>query len=120
MTKTTTNLLLMLITIVASTYFYITCCSECAKTTTEPPAEKLIIVEPKATASLIFIQGEEYNYTTNYNFNIPSNEFLLPISAELIQGVSELQTNSGSNKKHILSVTRFIPLKNKTILPFLI
>lgn len=111
MTKTTTYLLLMLITIVVGTYFYITCCSECgaAVTTTEPAAEKVIVKEPSATSYPFAIDGNGFTYNTNdnYNFNISSHDILMPLSAELTQGVSGLQSHLESNESNVINVTGY-------------
>lgn len=116
MTKTTTNLLLMLITIVAGTYFYLTCCSECGTTTTEPPTKQQVTIEkPKATAYPFSVKGDHYSFTTNdnYNFNSSSYDFLQPLSAEVTQGISELQAYLEGNKNQILNVTGFYNSEEK-------
>ncbi|TVZ15917.1 OmpA family protein [Maribacter sp. MAR_2009_72] len=113
MSKTTTNLLLMLITIVAGTFLYIYFCSECgsftkepAKTVTETPAT---VVTPKATSFPFAIQGEGLNFSSNdnYNFNLSSNDFVQPLSAEVNTGISELKSYLDGNENQILNITGY-------------
>jgi len=121
MSKTTTNLLLMLITIVAGTYFYLTCCSDCATTTKEPPTEQVIIEEPEATSYPFLIDGDGFTYITNdnYNFNVSSDNILMPLSTELTKGITGVQNHLDLNENNVINVVGYYTGKedNNTAFP---
>ncbi|SIP98654.1 OmpA family protein [Maribacter ulvicola] len=123
MTKTTTYLLWMLITIVVGTFIFYNYCSECATNVanTEPATEKVIVKEPTATSYPFAIDqnGFAYNTNDNYNFNISSQDILMPLSAELIKGVSSLQSHLEANDNNVINVTGYYTIEeeNHTAFP---
>lgn len=107
MSKTTTNLLLMLITIIAGTYFYINYCSECGTTAVKERTMETVIPKEVASTSYPFAFRDgnfSYEINDNYNFNVSSPKFLMPLANGIGTGISQLRNYFSENTGKVINV----------------
>lgn len=125
MTKTTTNLLGIVITILAGIYFYISCCSTCGATTSKEEPEKEVmapITQSDPTRYPIAIDDGDFNLeiAENFDFELSSNNYLTPISANIETSIStDLKDYLSNNPDKIVDITGYYKSdeNNRTAFP---
>lgn len=104
-------LLGIIITILIGIYFYISCCSCCNVTTHEkdPPEETSVNTAPEATSYPFAIADSTFSYEVNenFNFNVSSPSFLLPLSQSVKKGVDTLGHHLSNNTDKVIGITGF-------------
>ena len=114
MTRNLTYLLGMIITILAGIYFFNSCCNICGgqtvddkdKTTKE---EIVPLKEPDASSYPFSFNDGDYTYDVqdNFNFNLSSDDYLVPISDKVETGISSLKNYLTTNSNKIINITGF-------------
>lgn len=112
MTRNLSYLLGMLITILIGTYFYFTCCSDCqlAATESEQTKEEIIPVkveeaEPTSFPFSVNDGAYTFNVNENFNFNLSSQEILMPLADNVANGVESLKAYLLENSDKIIDIT---------------
>ncbi len=101
----------IILTILIGIYFYCSCCNLCnnAQTETEPQKEEIIAETPDAT-SFPFAVGDNdfaYEVNENFNFNISSPSFLMPLSEGVQKGVDTLRGYLSLNPNRVINLTGY-------------
>ncbi len=103
----------MIGTILIGIYFYLSCCSCCntSNTTTEEqtsPKEN-ISIKSEATSYGFSVVDDAFSYEVNdnFNFNVSSPSFLLPLSNELKEGVSAVANHLSENPERVINIVGF-------------
>ncbi len=115
MTKNTLYLLGILATIVIGTLLYLNLCNECLLASSSevvgPSMEVGSAPDSKTEFTsypfTIDTDGLQFNTQDNFNFNVSTPSFLLPISSNLKEGVIQLKDFLNQNPEKSLSITGF-------------
>jgi len=110
MTRDLSYLIGIIITILIGTFLYFTLCSECQMATTENEiVEKEIvpIKTPDPTSYPFALKDSAFGYsvTDNFNFELSSGDFEMPVSLDINKGVDGLKTFLSENFGKAISIT---------------
>lgn len=102
----------IILTILIGIYFYNSCCNWCNNEQAEiEPQKEEIIVEtvPEATSFPFAVSDADFSYEVNdnFNFNISSPSFLLPLSEGLDKGVDTLRYYLSQNEGRVINLTGY-------------
>jgi len=102
----------IILTILIGIYFYCSCCNWCnnGQAETEPQKEEIIAeTAPEATSFPFAVSDNDFAYEVNdnFNFNISSPSFLMPLSEGLQKGVDTLTSYLSQNDGRVLNLTGY-------------
>ncbi|MEM8762319.1 MAG: OmpA family protein [Bacteroidota bacterium] len=112
MSKNTTYLLGILATIVLGTLLYLNLCSECQGIPVQEDSsstvnEETVPPEPEPSSFPFALSADGLDFTSqdNFNFNLSSPSFLMPLATTVGDGVEQLKTFLGENENMSINLT---------------
>ncbi|WP_343488245.1 OmpA family protein [Allomuricauda sp. d1] len=98
----------IIVTILIGIYFYNSCCNCCNGTVDDkdPAQETPIANEPTATSYPFALADGDFLYEVNdnFNFNVSSPSFLLPLSDSVKKGVAALSDHLSTNAERVVNI----------------
>ncbi len=112
MTRDLSYLIGIIITILIGTFLYFTLCSDCQLTTAENETVEEEIVPMKAPDPTSFpfaFKDGDYGYEVadNFNFNLSSGDFVLPVSPDINSGIEGLKFFLEDNTGKAINITGY-------------
>ena len=112
MTRNLSYLIGIIITILIGTFLYFTLCSDCQLTTAENETVEEEIVPMKAPDPTSFpfaFKDGDYGYEVadNFNFNLSSGDFVLPVSPDINSGIEGLKFFLEDNTGKAINITGY-------------
>jgi len=110
MTRNLSYLIGIIITILIGVFLYFTLCSDCHLAMVENEAaekETVPIKVPEPTSFPFAFKNGEYNYevTDNFNFNLSSGDFVIPVSLDINKGIDGLKSFLTDNPEKAINIT---------------
>ncbi|MEL6303587.1 MAG: OmpA family protein [Bacteroidota bacterium] len=112
MSKNTTYLLGILATIILGTLLYLNLCSECQGIPIQEDSSSTLLEEtapskpePSSFPFAFSADGLEFTSQDNFNFNLSSPSFLMPLATTVGEGVEQLKTFLGENENMSINLT---------------
>ncbi len=108
--KNLSYLIGILITIAIGTYLYFTLCSSChlamaEKVPVQEDVAPIAAPEPSSFPFAISDGNYTFNVNDNFNFNLSSNTVLMPLSADVKNGVDSLKGYLTANSDKVIDIT---------------
>lgn len=110
MTRDLSYLIGIIITILIGTFLYFTLCSDCRLATTENEIVEQEIVPvktPDPTSYPFAFKDSTYGYNVadNFNFNLSSGDFEMPVSFDINKGIEGLKSFLAQNSGKAIAIT---------------